>query len=339
MHGLLWTAVRRGEVKVSRSTERALATEFLRTKARHIKFWETYEEISYRLGEEEIEFTAIKGVTAEARWYDEMGERPCRDVDLWIAPDDLNRFEEVVRILQPDHPLRDTVQGFVNRGYLFGLDIRLESGVSVDLHADLFKLGLRSRTAGTMWGRTEEFTSSRGSTTRVLDSETALIQFLLHLNVDRFSRLGRITDILRVWNQEPLNWSYISQIVTGEGLEVPVYMSLFAALDPLDVLVPIERPSGLRAWLWNRIWPVESQALGDAAEQWRLRQRWISLLARGRLLESLTWISGRTFPPPQVLSYFYPDTRGPYLWRVLASRARFQRDWRRRWSKDGAARD
>lgn len=332
MHGLLWTAVKRDDLKVSRATERELAAEFLRTKARHQRFWAAHEEISARLGAEGIESAAIKGVASEARWYDEMGERPCRDVDIWLNPDQLDRFAEAVELLCPDHPLLTQVQELIDGGYLQGLNFRLESGVSLDLHADLFKSGLPSRDPHAVWERTEWLDLSAQDQIRVLDTESALAQFLFHLNIDRFSRLGRLADVSHLIQRQNIDWLGLDQIAAKEHLAVPILLSLSVVRDLLNLPIHVGRPIGIRASVWKKIWPESSRVRGIEADRWRLRQQWLPFLSNGRLLEAFASLAKRALPPEHFLSYLYPGTRGPYPWKVVVSRARYQRDWRRRWT-------
>jgi hypothetical protein len=173
----------------------------------------------------------------------------------------------------------------------------------------------------------------------VLDAETSLVHFLLHLNVDRFARLGQVTDVLRLSERADLDWYAIDELVNAEGLDVPVYLSLNAVLSPFGWQVPVDIPSGPEAWLWSNFWPERSRFLGADGARWRLRQRWIPFLTRGRKFEAARWLVKSSFPPPEVLAFYHPDTSGPYFWRVFASRVRYQRNWHRRWAANETGAD
>jgi hypothetical protein len=338
MTGLLWSRLNEGALDGPSEFSRKLGIIHLAIRRHHRNLWSALEEVTTRLDQVGIQVATFKGVSAEARWYDNEGERPSGDLDLWVAPPNVTRFGEIVRLLQPDHPLVDVVQRLVAKGYLASVDIRLESGVWVDLHADLFKLGAPMRSAQQMWDRTELFRSDGGQSVRVLDAESSLIQFLLHLNVDRFSRLSRLVDVSHLLQREEIDWSAVESLTAEEGITRPVHLAMEAALAVFDRESPGRTYSDFKSWVWRRLWPAHSRVLGDEAARWRLRQRWIPLLGQGRTPESLAWLAKRAFPPRVVLAYYYPDVSGPYLWRVFWSRIHFQALWRRVWARDETTR-
>ena len=86
MQGLLWSAVTRGEIDLPLETQRRLAVLNLRTQAHHRRLWMILEEVTALLAQHGIEVAVFKGVAAEACWYKRMGERPSRDLDLWLSP-------------------------------------------------------------------------------------------------------------------------------------------------------------------------------------------------------------------------------------------------------------
>ena len=331
MHGLLWVAVKRDEILVSESIERALASEFMLTRARHMKFWDTYEEISEKLGDKGIEFAAIKGVTNETRWYDEMGERPCRDVDIWIGPPQSDRFGEALRILCPHHPLARDMQSLVNGGYMQGIDFKLSSGVSVDMHADPFKLGTRSRSLPEVWHETTSMLMGSSRYVRVLSEDWTLALSVVHSNVDNFSRLLGVVDARRIRHRvDPTTDSWLSKLAL-DGLQdvgASAMHALEASLGSLGDSTPI--PGG-RAWIWSLLWPLPHMLQGDQGERWRLRQLAIPWLSQGRLLEALGATWHRVLPPKVLLNFSYPKASGPYVSKLIT--ARVSSMWTDRWRR------
>ena len=150
MHGLLWSAVMRGDIDLPLDLERSLAALDLKTQAHHRRLWAALEQVTDVLGERGIEVATFKGVTAEARWYDRMGERPSRDVDLWLSPDQFDRLSETVSIVDPKHPLAGNLK---DRSVLAleHSDTARFKGLEIDIHTDPLGLGPRPRYARDWW--------------------------------------------------------------------------------------------------------------------------------------------------------------------------------------------
>ena len=98
----------------------------------------------------------------------------------------MHRFEEITSTLSRAHPLQGSVGALVDAGFLQSIDIVASSGVFLDVHADILKLGLSTRQAEVVWSRTEEVWTPSGTRIRAMDAEVSLIIHLIHLNKDRF---------------------------------------------------------------------------------------------------------------------------------------------------------
>ena len=319
MHGLLWVAVKRDEILVSDSIERALASEFMLTRARHMKFWDTYEEISEKLGDEGIEFAAIKGVTNEARWYDEMGERPCRDVDIWIGPPQSDRFGEALHSLCPNHPLVRDIQSLVDRDYVQGIDFHLSSGVSVDMHADLLKLGLPAETRLRCWAETQ-INDFGDMQLRVLSEGAVGFHSVVHGNVDTFSRLLGVAEFQRILDRSRLIATDIEPYAVSEGIRTPFVSSIHAIESALETEISSARSHLLPRLIWRTIWPSRIQLRGSEGDRRVLRRRLIQFFRFTAWLGLFGVHFKRLVPPDELLRYAYPLARGPYLWRVVRCR-------------------
>lgn len=301
-----------------------LLREDLRHWARHQVLWDALLRITRRLEDMGVRVASVKGVTAEARWYARTGERPTSDIDLLLAPDDVGRVGDIVRELLPNHPLLGSLQGLVDHGHVQVVELNID-GIPIDLHLDLLKLEvLPTRRRNLLWGRVVSLTLPNGAALRVLDAETSLIHFLMHVNKDRFAYLLGYADIARICKQENLDWSFIDRFLRGEGLETQVYLALDAVLDTLR-LPAISHPAvgGWRASLWRSLWPPSFRLRGDAGRNSsRLRQFWLAVMARGRTVETARGLLYRVFPPRVLAEHLTPDTPGPYLWRITVGRAR-----------------
>jgi hypothetical protein len=296
--------------------------EDIRTWGRHQLLWDGLVKVTRRLEGMGLRVASAKGLTAEARWYGRAGERPCFDVDLLLAPEDIGRIGEIVAELTPDHPLRDTVQSLVNHGHIQTVDLFVD-GIPVDLHVDLLKLEiLHSRQRDLIWDRVVPFQLTDGGTIRVVDPEISLVHFLVHLNKDRFAYLLGFADIARICAKEPLDWSFVDRFLQREGLAQHVYLALDAVLETLEIAPPPHpRPLGWRVFVWKKLWSRSSRLRGDAGRfRSRRRQFWLALTARGRSFEALRGYLTRLVPPSSLASYRAPGVEGPYLWRIIAGR-------------------
>jgi Uncharacterised nucleotidyltransferase len=340
MHGLLWSWVE--DEFPTCSWRHALLDADLATRSWHRRLWSTLCAARARLAELGIEVATVKGVTTEARWYRRTGERPCWDVDLWVAPDARGRAREIVDALQPDHPLRSEIDELVRDGCLPAVTLDVD-GASVDVHFDLFKLGFPLRQDTLLWERTQHYELPDGATIRVPDAELAVVHLLLHLNKDSFMRLLGFADVARILRDDELDWAFVERFVGTEGLDVLVPRALAAVTAELGLAGPslATRP-GPRAEVWRRVWPEPSMLRGKAGNTRSRRQDWMPFLVRGRFADALRWWWQVVFPPASTVAVQYRDLRGPYLWQLMRGRVRTARERRaamrardRRASSDG----
>lgn len=288
-----------------------------------------------RLGEAGIVVAALKGVAAESRWYERHGERPCVDVDLLLGPDHADQVAKAIHLIDPDHPWLPTIDDLVASGGLQSVTLRAD-GVEVDLHLDPLKLGIETRHADRFWSRVTVTELPHGGVVRAPDATAQLVMFLVHLNKDRFQRLLGFADVARLLRSGEVDWAGFDVLVRGEGLEVPVLRSLEVVLETLELPWPGElvRPTGPRAWLWDRIWPPRVRLRGPEGRlRFRKRQNWIGMLARGRTVEGARWWMLEALPPRAAVRTHYAHVRGPYVWKLAIGRLEARRAHRRRLSE------
>lgn len=324
MQGLLFTAVM-ADGGWPEATIRSLAQRDLRTRSHHATLSRTLEEVVGRLHGAGVDVASAKGVTSEQRWYDRVGERPCNDIDLLIRPG--TSMRDVVSALQPTHPLGATFTDLADGGVLQSVDL-LVDGCEIDVHTDIFKIEVPTIGMDELWARTQIMA---GSDLRVLDPETALIHLLLHTTKDRFSRLLSYADVARILRREELDWDHIGAFCRREGFELHVNAALHAITTALDLpRPPVPRPDGLGAVAHRLLWGPSSRLRGTEgfiAKQHR--QLWMPMTMRGRLPEAVTWwLRRRIAPPKALMDLYFPDTSGPYLWRLLIGRGRRHRERR-----------
>jgi hypothetical protein len=294
------------------------------------------EHVAARLGDLGVEVATFKGITTEARWYARRGERPCSDVDLLISPRDWHRAREIVEALHPGHVLAPDVNRLVRKGLLQSIDLFVD-GVSVDLHFDVLKVGVPAHQNELIFERTLAYGLASGQSVRVLDPEVALVHLLVHLNKDRFRCLLGYADVARVLSREELDWGFIERFARREGLHLPVHLALQVVVETLALNRPSRpRMTGLGPAVWHFLWRPAVRLQGDLGViRFRHRQDVLPLFSVERWCEVLRfWVRRRVFPARVFLDEWYPDSTGPYLWRLLRGRtthvARRQRSWVRR---------
>lgn len=325
--GLLWTEVQQGAVVLPRSLMLQLAREDLRQQSIQLEQWRGAARVADLLGGLGIGVVMAKGVAAERRWYGRMGERPSNDVDLMLEPGTERRLPEIVEAFGVDRVLHGAAAALLSTGVLQSIDIDA-GGVDVDLHADIFKVEIPIRQLEVVWGRRRRVLGPEGLEVDALDPELSLVQFLLHLTKDRFARLLGFVDVARILAAEDLDWDFVHKFVRHEGLEVVVYRALDAVVSTLGLpRPPAPAVRGLRAMVWDRLWPETLRLRGrQGLHLAARRQLLIPLLARGRIHEAAWWwLRRRALPPAAIVNLWYPDVRGPYLLRLLIGRLRTRR--------------
>jgi hypothetical protein len=308
MSGLLLS-----EVELTDQPWRPLLLRLLRARqatvrAWHKQLWSGLESIVELLNGIGVEVATAKGITAEARWYSRLGERPCSDLDLLLSPAHIERIDDVIQAVEPSHPLCGKTRRLAERGFLESIDL-MHDGVPIDLHWDIFKMGIPSKNQLVIWERTVPIALSNGASVRVLDPETSYVHFLLHLNKDRFRRLLGFVDVARLFNQEELDNSAIDRLVKTDGLATCVDESWNTVVATLQLTAP-KRASrrGIRSVIWKVAWrPSVRLRAEDSRMRFRHRQYWIALFSPGRTTETIgRWLRGR-FPPAELLEYMYSD--------------------------------
>ncbi|MGI9615894.1 MAG: nucleotidyltransferase family protein [Acidimicrobiales bacterium] len=300
--GLLFSAAQAGEAELGPQDLVSLAAADASTCAHHRRLWQALGSAVSMLAEAGIETAAMKGVTSEARWFGRMGERPCSDIDLVVRHDHIDRLPEILAILAADYPMIDEATELVRSRRLQHVHFEWQ-GATIDLHLDPLKLGMWTRGSDIVWSTTDQVANPEGGgMVRVFGPEVALVGALTHLNKDRFAYLGAYGEIIRIATDPTLDWGLVSRFVEGEGLAVPVWRSLAAVADALDVDLAVLETAGWKAMLWDRLWPPSSRLQGDEGRTThRHRQLVIPVVADGRGSDAAREWTRRVLPPRELL--------------------------------------
>ncbi len=324
MDGLLWSQVRDGRAEVGTAERSRLAAADLLRQRRAGDHWAILVRTQQQLAAQGLETVALKGVTAEARWYDRVGERPTSDVDLWLDPRSTDRFPEAVTCLDPTHPLRGSIGRMLAAGDCQGVEVEVP-GTVVDLHADPYKVRARLPGVEAMFDRRVHVMGPADVAAWALAPEDALLQQLVHLNRDWFRSLIGYVDILRIAQRGELDWPALWRAAEGDGLTDVVTLGLREVdqVLPLGTSLPTA-PNGWRSQVWHRAWPEHVRLSGhEGVPRQRRRHDVITVLIRGHVLATMRgqWRS-RLFPSRAMVDHAYPGQRGSYLRRLLYGRVR-----------------
>ncbi len=323
MEGLLWSGVRDLPDVGSPAWRRSVVVNDMVNRRRSEANWRGLGEAVALATSIDIELGTVKGVTAEARWYGRVGERPSGDVDLVLAPSDTNRAAELVSLIQPRHPLLPEIQGLVDTGLLQSLELRDARGVALDLHFDLLKLGMPCREPELLWTHMIRYEGHRDISVRVPDTELALLHLLLHLTKDRFRYLLGFVDIQRIVAGGPIDWDLFVALADAEGLRTEAYLALDAVSSVLPIEVDLDAFAGSRgsSLVWRYLWRPSTRLRGhEGVRRYRRRQDLLPMLAHGRTREAFSYWVRRRALPPRVLLLHSDVARGPYWWRVTGGR-------------------
>lgn len=320
MGGLLLAAHESGAVSVPARELTALTASDLATGAWHRQLWQTLATVVTTLAERDLDVLAIKGVANEARWYRRLGERPCTDVDIVLAPHCVDRVDEVVVTLAPEVPT-GALTTLVRRRQLQHVHFNI-ADVAVDLHLDPFKLGIWTRNNGLWWDSSEWVEAPDGTRIRVLAPELALVGALTHLNKDRFACLGAYVEVARIVADPGLDWDRLVHFVAAEGLDIPVWASLAEVVTRLGLDLSVPAAGGWRRLAFERLWPPSVRLRGhDAADLGRKRQLMIPLLVQGRRREALAELRRSVVPPRELIEVHGDEFADhSYLRRITVDR-------------------
>jgi Uncharacterised nucleotidyltransferase len=333
MSGLLLTEVEQKGQPWRRLTRVALTARQARVQAWHDRLWRTLTQIADVFGDLDVEVAIAKGIAAESRWYSRTGERPCNDIDLLLSPAQVARIDDVIAAIEPSHPLCGKTRRLAARGLLQSIDLEYQ-GVPIDLHWDILKLGIPSRSVDAIWDRTVPFALRDGRSIRALDATSSYVHFLVHLNKDRFRRLLGFVDVARVYASDQVDHADVDRLTRADGIETSVGASWDVVIRTLDLPVR-NRIKGqpVKALVWHVAWrPSVRLRAAESTLRFRHRQWLIAALSRGRAVDAARcWIRG-LFPPDELLAYVHSGyatrwggepvstTRRSRIWALTAGR-------------------
>jgi len=313
---------RRGD-QLGEPHDRRLAFEEMADRARTAAAGATLQWAAERLATEGIIVGTAKGISAGMRWWPDPTLRPCNDVDLFVAPNDVARLGRIVTLLQPGYPgasrLGELALGGSVQYVSFAPD--LDGGANVDLHVDVTNLLCRTRQHDELWRRTVLQPLANGTAVRLLDPSLAVVHLAINQLRDGFPFLVQLVDLRFALADPALDWDVVDRFVQTEGWSFLVYGSLAYGCEVLgiDYRGPAP-PTGWRRRLVEASFPRSRRLRGRATLESGWARQWLVQAAmEGRGRESATAFARRLFLPAAVLDQ-RSDLAGPYPIRLARYR-------------------
>jgi len=264
----------------------------------------------------------LKGPALAATVYPHPSLRPYRDLDLLCREEDWSTVYHVLVDLgfQPVQPLpAPPPKVWERKAYYHSQYYRRHDRVLVEIHYDLWQIGLRPRLGDAYWRRAVEVDGD-GCPIRVLAPEDQVLHACVHLNHHGYSRLIWFSDLLHLLaRHRQLDWAYLIEAARREGVALSLYFSLvylerlFAVKTPAGVLAAL-RPAFPQAWLHDRLWPPaavcglamdETAVPCDFHEVPGLQELANNFVLTGRRLEKLVYLGRLLAPSADWLAYYY----------------------------------
>ncbi|MCL1693354.1 MAG: nucleotidyltransferase family protein, partial [Actinomycetia bacterium] len=260
-----------------------------------------------------IDVAIFKGMAIGSRWYDDPSLRPAYDIDIFVAPEQLDRMGELAAHFDPAPGTEQAISAMVKENRVFEHTVSID-GFDVDIHRDPMNLTLESRLLGDIWVTAEPIELPNGTVVRMLNLEWSLIQALLHLFRDNFADLLHIYDVALMLDADP-DWGAVAAYVEREGWTDLIRFSLGYVCDVLGRTSPLPTViSPQSRMLITTVWPRRLRLQGhDSVARAYRRQSLTGILVRGRRLETVRPLALRVFPPRSVIDHRSTATSDPYI--------------------------
>ncbi|HJU65353.1 MAG TPA: nucleotidyltransferase family protein [Gemmatimonadaceae bacterium] len=230
---LLFTALRRNGAEVDPSLRPYLTTSYAREEMRNEAYRVIAQVALQALAAKGVDVIVAKGAALSESMYDHPAQRHSHDIDLLVAPDDLDR---AVKALEG--------AGFTAapRSLDYGpLDVRLDhpSGLPVELHGTLFGVPFYEPPTADVWRRSRPAMVA-GVATRALSPELALVHVCGHAAYS-YSRywLRWVCDAWFIIERaDDLDWHEVLDLARRTRLTLPLFVMLRYLRDTFGARVP-----------------------------------------------------------------------------------------------------
>ena len=173
-----------------------------------------------------VEPILLKGASIIGWLYGEHPERYSVDVDLLVAPDQIQHGEQALRALgfvpfEPARPERHALTW-----------VRAESGPSVDLHRTLYGVGVSDEAAWDVLSRGTEWLEIAGLRVEALSATARALHVALHAAQQGVEMEQSMTDVMQATQKLPLDlWRDAAALAERLGA-VPTFAAGLRLVEP-----------------------------------------------------------------------------------------------------------
>src|SRR3990170_6396583 len=241
-----------------------LKQEYYKSLFSGIRVYDALRNPLKALSEADAEVIVLKGAALAETLYPEIALRPFGDIDVLVREKDWSKIKETLQELDfraygrdiIDLPPKLTKFDTVEHMHFFN-----DQGINLELHFDLLQLGFSMRSIDEVW-KCAARAQIAGVDVQILSPEYQLLHLCVHLNKHGYRRLIWFADILNLLRSQRFDWEKLRTIARTEGVLAPVYFTLYYINLFFDELVPSFvmkslKPSFIKRFVWQRIWPAE----------------------------------------------------------------------------------
>ncbi|HJR63343.1 MAG TPA: nucleotidyltransferase family protein [Gemmatimonadaceae bacterium] len=230
---LLYTTLKRNGADLDPSLRPYLTTSYAREEMRNEAYRAIGRAALQALAAHGVNVIAVKGAALAESVYGHPAQRHSHDIDLLVAPDDLDR---AIRALASARFTRAAAS--LDHG---ALDVRLDhpSGLPVELHGTLFAIPFYDPPMADVWQRTRP-SMVAGVATRTLTPEMSLVHVCGHASYS-WSRqsLRWVCDAWFIIEREAdLDWHEVLDIARRTRLTLPLLVMIRYLHDTCGARVP-----------------------------------------------------------------------------------------------------
>lgn len=239
---LFWSLQKKSD-SISREQQRHFSRTLHATAAKNLFFIQEIERLTRFLETQGISSLVFKGPVLAADAYGNLGLRPATDIDVLIAPGDLERTEAIL-IADGYRPFNKISQlGAVQKW----LHLRLSRQypftksreLNIDLHTGVVSGGFVYPPGFDTLLRNSRVLEISGKSIRTLSVEDTLQMLCFQGVKNRWEQLKFVCDVAFFVNAHPeIDWEAVTRDARAYRWEKILYLGLFLASDLLGVTFP-----------------------------------------------------------------------------------------------------
>jgi len=303
-------------------TKRVLLANQLMYARRSTQLEEYLGRVLSALTEVGVASIVLKGPALANSVYPQSSLRPYGDIDILCREKDWVAVHEVL-IGQGYVPVNGLTapppKVWDRKAYYHTQYWRPTEGVLVEVHFDLWQVGLRPRLGERFWQQAVPV-SIAGTQGQMLAPEDQVLHLCVHLHHHGYKRLIWFTDLaLLLRLPQPLDWDYIVWAAGQEGVGPSVYYALRYLTQLLGADVPVAvlralHPNSVQAALHDHLWPAgpileleidQTVSCGEFHEVPEVTELLSNLVLSGRRWEKVLYVGRLLLPSTAWLAYYY----------------------------------